>query len=459
MRSIVPLAENEFRTLKLGDARRVKRAKMLLSAMLEAPRASIPAACREKAEIKAAYRFLGSDVDPEALRAAHADATAERARGMKRVLVAQDTTSLDYTCCPGTRGLGPLDSTFCRGLMVQSLLVMDEKGRPLGLIDQRVWAREEGERKKGTRRTRPPQEKESWRWREGFEAVQRRIPEETEVIGIADRESDIYFVLAMPRRRGMHLLIRSAHDRAVAGEHGRLRAEVAAAPVLGSYTATLQRTHNHDPREATLEVQAASVVLEAPRHGTNGQNAAKEVEVTAVLVREVGKMLKGQKPIEWLLLATWPVQTLEEAVECARMYGHRWKVERYHYVLKSGCEIEDLQLETADRLERALAFYSIVATRLLWLSYGSRSEPDAPCTVALEEGEWRVLSVMSGKKNLRHPPTLRDAVHMIARLGGFMGRKLDGEPGVKTLWYGWRRLQDFVLASRLLAPTHDVGNG
>jgi hypothetical protein len=153
------------------------------------------------------------------------------------------------------------------------------------------------------------------------------------------------------------------------------------------------------------------------------------------------------------------VRTLEEAVECARMYGHRWKVERYHYVLKSGCEIEDLQLETADRLERALALYSIVATRLLWLSYGSRSEPDAPCTVALEEEEWRVLTVMSGKKDLRQPPKLRDAVHMIARLGGFVGRKLDGEPGVKTLWYGWRRLQDFVLASRLLTRTRDVGNG
>jgi len=462
MREILPVAERELRTLKLGDKRRERRAKELLSALLKAPHASIPVACGDPAEVKAAYRFLDSAVDPGAIRAAHADATVERARGAKRVLVAQDTTSLDYTCLPGTTGLGPLESMFLRGLRVQSLLLMDEAGVPLGLVHQHVWAREEGEQKRGTRRKRLPQEKESWRWREGFEAAQARIPAETEVIGIADRESDIYFVLAMPRRAGMDLLIRSAHDRAVVGEHGRLRAQVAASPVLGRYETTLQRTHHRPPRTATLEVQATPVTVRAPLHGTNGKGAAPEVEVTAVLVREVGEVPKGQKPVEWLLLATWPVRTLAEAIECAQLYAHRWKVERYHYVLKSGCEIEDLQLETADRLARALALYSVVAMQILRLGYVGRATPEAPCTEVLEEREWRVLVAMSGQKkqkDVRRPPTLREAIRMIARFGGFLGRKGDGEPGVKSLWTGWRRLQDFVLAAERLSTRQDVGNG
>jgi hypothetical protein len=368
------------------------------------------------------------------------------------VLAVQDTTSLDYTCCPGTTGLGPLDSSLCRGLMVQSVLLLDEQGTPLGLIDQRVWAREEGAKKSESRRTRPPEEKESWRWRRAFDAVQKRIPPEIEVVGIADRESDIYFVLGMPRREGMHLLIRSAHDRRVESEHPRLRAEVEAAPVLGTYTLDLERSRARKARSAQLEVRAAPVTLKKPRHGTNGEGVEGDVKVWAVLVREIGYVHKGESAVEWLLLATWPVQSLEAAVECAQMYAQRWKVERYHYVLKSGCQIEDLQLETADRLERALALYSVVAWRLLAMNYLARASPDAPCTVALEDDEWRVLMAMKGIRNLRQPPTIREAVRRIAALGGFIGRKGDGEPEVKTLWWGWRRLCDFILAARALSP-------
>jgi hypothetical protein len=448
---ITPSVERELRTLDLGDERREQRTKVLTSALLLAPEASIPQACRSRSETKAAYRLLSNlSVSAEAIRSAHADATLERARGKKRVLAVQDKSNLDFTCCPGTLGLGPLDSPLCRGLKLQSTLLLDEHGEPLGLLSQEVWARGPAELgKKKTRRARPPQEKESWRWRTGFEEVERRIPPGQEVIGIADRESDIYFVLAMPRRENMHLLIRSAHNRSVESEHAHLRDALEAAPVLGTCEMELARTRKRQPRKATLELRAARVTLKPPRHGTNGMGL-EPVEVSAVWVRERGEVPRGEKRVEWLLLATWPVETLEEALECARLYGHRWKVERYHYVLKSGCGFEKLQMETADRLERALALYSIVAWRLLWLTYRARLAGDSPCGHALEEREWRVLLAMSRIKQASEP-TLREAVRLLAMLGGFQGRNGDGDPGVKTIWRGWRRLMDFVLAYDTLA--------
>lgn len=450
MARITPSVERELRTLDLGDERREHRTKVLTSALLLAPEASIPQACRSRSETKAAYRLLSNmSVPAEAIRSAHADATVERAHGRKRVLAVQDKSNLDFTCCPGTLGLGPLDSPLCRGLKLQSTLLLDEHGEPLGLLSQEVWARDEEVGKKSTRRKRPPQEKESWRWRTGFEEVERRIAPDQEVIGIADRESDIYFVLAMPRRENLHLLIRSAHNRSVESEHAHLRQAVEAAPVLGTCEMELARTRKRQPRKATLEFRATRVTLKPPRHGTNGMSLGP-VEVSAVWVRERGEVPKGEQRVEWLLLATWPVETLEQALECARLYGHRWKVERYHYVLKSGCGIEKLQMETADRLERALALYSIVAWRLLWLTYRARLAGDSPCGQALEGREWRVLLAMSRIKQANEP-TLREAVRLIAMLGGFQGRNGDGDPGVKTIWRGWRRLMDFVLAYDTLA--------
>ncbi|HEU0302203.1 MAG TPA: IS4 family transposase [Longimicrobium sp.] len=451
MTRITPSVERELRTLDLGDERREHRTRVLTSALLLAPEASVPQACGSRSETKAAYRLLSNlNVSAEAIRSAHADATLERARGKKLLLAVQDKSNLDFTCCPGTLGLGPLDSPLCRGLKLQSTLLLDEHGEPLGMLSQEVWARDREELgKKSTRRQRSPQEKESWRWRTGFEEVERRVPPDQEVIGIADRESDIYFVLAMPRREKLQLLIRSAHNRSVESEHAYLRQAVEAAPVLGTCEMDLPRTRKRKPRRVTLEFRAARVTLKPPRQGKNGIGLGP-VEVSAVWVRELGEVPKGEKRVEWLLLATWPVETLEQALECARLYSHRWKVERYHYVLKSGCGIEKLQMETADRLERALALYSIIAWRLLWLTYRARLAGNSPCGEALEEREWRVLLAMSHIQQAGEP-TLGEAVRLIAMLGGFQGRKGDGDPGVKTVWRGWRRLMDFVLAYQTLA--------
>ena len=169
---------------------------------------------------------------------------------------------------------------------------------------------------------------------------------------------------------------------------------------------------------------------------------------------------KGEKPIHWLLLTLLPVETLEQAQQIVTWYTYRWLVERFHYVLKSGCKIEDSQLSQEVRLERLLAVYSLVAWRILRLTYQARITPDDPCTVALTELEWKALYAFTQRTQRppKQPPTLRQAVRWIAQLGGFLGRKGDGEPGVKVLWRGWTRLQDIVETYALFHNPKDVGN-
>lgn len=450
----------EMQSLEIGDERRARRVRRLLSALSLAPGASIPVACGDAHQAKAAYRLLSTEIDPAQLLAPHVEQTLRRAAGHGRVLVALDKTELDYTSLRSTEGLGHLDGQHTRGLKVMNALMLSEQGLPLGLLHQQVWAREEAEKgKRQTRRQRVPQEKESWRWRLAAEAAQEIVPEGQEVLLIGDRESDIYFLLAMPRREGAEYLLRSAHDRAVEDlEHRRLREAAQEAPVLGRYTLEVERSRARPARRAELEVRVRRVELRPPRNGTNGEGL-DPVEVSLVWAREVGPVAGREKAIDWVLLSSAPVEGLEAALQAIRTYALRWRIERFHYVLKSGCGIEKLQMESAERLERALVLYSILAWRLLALTYRARSDPQASASEVLEEAEWKTLVLMRKRGRARSavlkPPSLQEAVREIASFGGFLGRKGDGEPGVKSLWIGLRRLFDFTLAFQTL---RDVGN-
>jgi Transposase DNA-binding/Transposase Tn5 dimerisation domain len=454
-------AAEEFRTLNLGDARLNRRATKLVEALTTQPGASIPKACGNEADTKAAYRLLSSEeVDPAEIRRAHAEATVERVREAQRVLAVQDTTSLDYTSRSSLRGAGMLESENGSGLMVHSAMALTVEGVPLGLLHQQVWARDPEEvGKRHTRRQRTTPEKESYRWVETIQACEQMLPLHVEAWVIGDRESDIFDVFALKRRPGLELVVRSAQNRRVRSDAGtKLREVVEAAPVAGKLEIEVPRSRKRKARTAVLEVQHCRMELLPPKNHLE-RKTLSPVPVSVVRVREQGTVPEGEEPIEWVLVTSVYIGSFEDAVEIVKAYAQRWKVERYHYVLKSGCRIEDLQLEHVSRIERALALYNVVAWRLLRLTYWSRAEPEQPCTTALEEDEWKALWVIGASKPLpKQPPKLREAVRMIAKLGGFQGRKNDGEPGVQSLWWGFRRLMDFTLAYRRLTYGF-VGNG
>lgn len=199
-----------------------------------------------------------------------------------------------------------------------------------------------------------------------------------------------------------------------------------------------------------MTLRYTTVTLKRPRH-TVDSDLCPQVTLQVVLAEELTPP-PDVAPICGLLLTTFPLTTVADARQCVRWYSYRWLIERYHFVLKSGCHLEELQLETAARLHKALATYAIVAWRLLWLTYAARHDPTASCEVALESYEWQALycTLHHTANPPAEPPSLGVAVRWIAQLGGFLARRRDGEPGVKTIWRGLRRLHDIAHTWQLL---------
>jgi len=458
-------AMTEIGTAALGDPRRTRRLVTLLSDLAVRPGDGIPAACATPAATKAAYRFLSSPtIAPAAILATHIAATTERVRGEEVILALQDTTALDFSRHPALMGAGPLGHLAHTGLLVHSVLAATSDGVPLGLLHQHIWTRDrEIPGRRHTRRQRPTSEKESQRWLDAQGATQAVVPAGMRVVTVADREADIYDLFALPRPPHADLLIRATHNRRIGEDTRYLWEAVQAAPVGDVVPVAVGRRADRPPREALLTVRWTPVTLLPPRHRL-GRAGLSPVPVMALLAEEPVPPI-GEPPIRWLLLTTRPLPTGEAALETVRWYAARWLVERYHFALKSGCKVEELQLRAADRVERALALYAIVAWRLLWLTYLARAAPEVPCTVALTTDEWQALyaAIHQTRSLPPRPPPLGQAVRWIARLGGFLGRAGDGEPGLKVLWRGLQRLEDLTLgwhlATAWTSPSPLVGNG
>jgi hypothetical protein len=430
-----------------------QRLVRLVEDLASQPHQSIPQACATWAATKAAYRFWDNDrVKAEAIRSAHQLSTVERIAQQSMVLAIQDTTDLDFTHHSATKGMGYLEQPQMRGVKVHSVFGVSPEGVPLGLIHQQVWARPlEQLGQKHQRRKRSTEQKESQRWLSAQQATEEAIDKAVGILTIADREADIFDFLAQPRRADSHLLIRATHNRRVIQETPYLLPNMRQTPICAQITLELARNPQRPARLARLSVRFKTLEIAPPRHHRQ-RSQYQPIRVQVILAEEEEPPV-GEPAVSWLLLSTLPVESVEQAMQCLRWYSLRWLIERYHYVLKSGCRIEQLQLETKERIERALATYSIVAWRLLWLTYQARQHPEQSCETVLQADEWQALAcrMLKTRKPPTKSPSLRQAVRWIAQLGGFLARKGDGEPGVKTLWRGLARLHDIAEMWKLLA--------
>lgn len=446
-------AARECAHAAFGDARLGQRLISLVATLSEHPASSLPTALGKWSDTKAAYRFLDNErVTPAAIYQGHRRATLERAKGHSVLLAVQDTTVFNFTLHRQTEGLGPIGKQGLAGFFLHSCLGVSADGVPLGILAHRTWTRPpEGRDSRRTHKTRPLADKESSRWVEVTREAVKGIPPATKVVMVGDRESDLFDLFLMVTGEHYDILVRAAWNRRLDSSRQYLWDAVEEAPVLGQVTVTIPRSGERKERPATLTLQAARVTFRPPPHRKKEHLPAPTLN--AVLVRELAPP-EGAEAVEWLLLTTLPASTLQEALQCLTWYTYRWRIERYHYILKSGCRIEKLQLETAERLLRALAVYNIVAWRLLWLTYHARQTPEALCTVALTDSEWRALYAATHKTAALpdRPPDLKTAVRWIASLGGFLGRKGDGEPGVKVLWRGFRRLEDMTVMWEIFNP-------
>jgi hypothetical protein len=388
-------------------------------------------------------------IKASSILAAHRDRAVERSECWDTVLAIQDTTELDYSGHRSKRGMGYLRGANTKGVLLHSVLSVSPIGTPVGIVHQQVWARTG---RKTARSQRLNAQKESNRWIESLKATEAQIAPYRRILTIADREADLYELLACERRAGSEYLIRSYHDRQVkltpSEKPQSLHQVMERLPIGGVVRLELQRTPRRSARSTWVDVRWASVWLQVPEAHRDWDRLAP-IRVQVLWASEDEDQGDGPR-VQWMLVTSMPIERFEQAHQLLTWYSYRWLIERYHYTLKSGCRVEALQLETFDRLERAIACYAIVAWRLLWLTYMARPlEPidqGLEADWVLETEEWQALCqhYHAPPRSPDDPPRLSQCLLWIAQLGGFWGRKSDGEPGARTIWRGLRRLRDLV---------------
>lgn len=448
-------AAHEFGGAVLGDRRRTARLVDLARVLARKPSASFPAATQDAAQLKAAYRFFANgDIEPEAMLAPHRLATYERLRPLARVLAVQDTTYLDWTNHPHTTGLGPLGSPHQQGLLVHTTLAFSPERVPLGVLAQEVWARDAATYAHlPDHKDRAIADKESHKWLTSLDAARqaRAACPDTQIISVGDREADVYDLFMAERPAGVELLVRAAQDRCVAENERRLRAAVAARPISAEVIVAVPRRAEQPARQAHLSLRWRKVRLKPPQR--RAAEHLPDVSLWAVWAVELAPPA-GVDRLAWWLLTSVPVSNAADACECLAWYSVRWGIEVWHKVLKSGCQLERRQLETAQGLRRSLSLFSVIAWRLLYAVWLSRTLPDVECTALLAPDEWQALycAIHKVAQAPAAAPTLQQAVRWIAQLGGFLGRKRDGQPGATVLWKGFHRLADLTYMYQLMRP-------
>lgn len=468
----VEWVSEEFTGVDLGDKRLDRRLMKTAAQLAKSPESSINEACGDWASTQAAYRlFDNPKASPEAILAPHTAGTARRMAALGgTILLTQDTVFFSYGQHPKTRGLGPIgngNESHLRGLVMHNALAFTPTGVPLGLLSQRIWARqavsEEGYQEKIERlQVTPIEEKESSKWLLALQNSLDRAPRGVRVVTVADRESDFFEFLSEAHERHALYLIRARTDRLLVPEdsagYDSLLEALHHATALGLMQVDVLGNARRKTRSADVELRVAPVTIRPPqRRGAARASVRFEpMAVTAIWAFEQGAP-EGIEPISWVLLTNLPVRDFESAAEKCRWYAKRFAIETWHKVLKSGCQVEKCLLETGERLARYLTLFSIIAVRLMHVGYLARQQPDVPANEVFSDEEIEALHLRV--KRLPPPtpcPKLREMVRMIGSLGGHLGRKCDGEPGMTVLWRGWLRLYEDVqmlrIAKRVLRP-------
>lgn len=438
----------------LPDARLNTRLQQLLVHFDNKPLDAIPQAMDDCHQAKATYRFLSNErFDARDLLVGLKTVTAQMLCGQSVVYVAHDTTTFSYSSLKHTTGLGYIsDSQTARGILCHSSLALQSNGVALGLLHQHYWVRDQLP-------LPPPQQrlsedKESAKWIQGVEATEAvlaDIPEAVRprIIHLMDREGDIYEVLDQIVRLGHGAIIRRYRARQVEEQPGDADQAIRHAPLVARLKLKLKASHGCPARTAVVELRSLRLTVRPSRRGRRRRDQG--LPWTMVEVREVDVPAGIAEPIHWLLWTTEPARTKKQILRVIDGYTLRWRVEDLHLTWKQGCRVEQLQLETCERLQKALVLYAGVAVRILRLRDLARREPESSCLEVLTSEEWQVLYVHATGESVSSStpvPTVLEVTKWLGRLGGHLGRKGDGMPGVRTLWRGWRDLSLLVAGYR-----------
>ncbi len=434
--------EDEFAGLNCNSSRLEKRFIRTMETLSKQPDKSIWSCSENRAEAKAIYRMLGNEnLDRGEILRAHREATIRRmVQSGGTILAVQDTTSLNYNTHEKMEGIGYI-SEKTLGVNIHSCLALTAEGLVLGVLEQTSYNRTQAKddsRSHDSKKTRPLGEKESYRWVQTLWESTSDLPDGMHVVTVCDREGDMYALFDEADRWGQAFLIRIAQNRTTAENH-KILDKIREKKCMGKVKTNIPRDSRKGlaEREAVLQIRYGGFEIKRPQILNKNKKFRDTQEANIIYVREE-QQDKAVEPLEWFLMTNEPVKSVEDAYEKAVWYMQRWKIEQFHYVLKSGCTVEKLQERSMEKTTMLVLMYSIIASAIMNITYVARIHPLLPCTTFFEEDEWKVLYCTANrtKKVPKKPYTIAEAVAYLSRLGGPNRAPSDGPPGVKTIWIG-----------------------
>jgi Transposase DNA-binding/Transposase Tn5 dimerisation domain len=451
------LADCHFKDQRLG-----KRFKSLIGQLSSSPGGTIPLACQDWANTKAAYRFLDNGrVSEVEILAGHFQATRDRVAATDGpILVLHDTTEFTYKrddieaigrTKVGVAGVDrdgrPRLYTAC-GILMHSSLAVTTNGLPLGLTAIKFWSREKFKGTNALKRrinpTRVPiEEKESIRWLDNLRRSTALLERPACCVHIGDRESDIYELFCTAKDIGTHFLLRTCVDRLAGDGSHTIAAEMAETHCKGLHRVDVRDRHGELSR-ATLELTYRRIRVLPP---IGKQSRYPSLVLTVLHARERRKP-PGRDRIDWKLVTDLQITSRSQAVEKLCWYAQRWKIETYHKILKSGCRAEQSKLRTAERIVNLLAMFCILGWRIFWMTMLNRCTRHLNPTLVFTAVEVALLEQLAPEPPGRDPPrkpSLNSSLTQLARLGGYLNRAGDMPPGNTVMWRGLSRLSDIEI--------------
>ena len=442
--------QDEMSTANFGDSRLNARLVRFMERLSQRPGDSIPAACGGFAETIAGYRFLDNEkVSFEKVLQPHKDSTLQRMQSCPVVLLAQDTTEMDKVISLGPKGMGTIKTQKKHSRRLHPTIAFTPERLCLGIVEAQWWNRDTPSPRQ-ERRHKGIVEKESQRWVDSYQAscaAQGQLPD-TLVVNLADAEGDLYEWYVdhqeySPDTQAQWIVRASQNRRLVEPAQTKLWSALDQAPALGVLEVEVKARPQRPARRANVTLRTATVKLRAP---DRPDHKLPCVPINVVLAREE-KPQQGIEPLEWLLLTSLPVTTFEQASTVVEWYGVRWCIEVFFNVLKNGCQVSRLQLETEERLLPCIGLYLISTWRTLYALMLGRACPQLSCETVFETAEWQAaFIVVKHSKPPTVAPSLGEMISLITGLGGYLDRKHDGPPGPKVMWIGMQRIRDFVIA-------------
>ena len=455
-----------FGNTDLGDQRRTKRLTKLAESMAKNAGESVVKASGDPASIEAAYRFIRNEsIDPDVIAENGFNLTTDIASKCTDVLAIQDTTGISFRHSTLCNELGNISSANtnsrspkARSLFVHSTLMLDANNEQvIGLAHQKYWLRKE--KVPGTkcqRQSRLFKDKESYRWKESFDAVKAKIADSSNIIDVCDREADVYEYLAYHKEHGHRFVVRAKENRKILGSVKNINELLKKSEGECNHIVDIKQKGGRSARLAKMKVSYQQVEILKP----DKAKAAPSLPINLIICQEYNN--KEKEPLCWLLYTSEPLNNTEDALKVVRYYELRWRIEEFHKVWKSdGTDVEGLRVQSLNNLKRIAVIQAFIAIRLMQLQALAQNNELAKkisCTVHVQSKTWKILwlKIEKNKKPPSQAPSLHWFYYAIAKLGGWYDSKRNGRVGVKSMWKGWLKLAEIIESITLLESLDDL---